>query len=187
MNVLGRSSVSSLFKVLLDAAFGAVCGVTVLSVVVAVVASRKSTIDVSLSLPVRFEIDRSAYQIKGASGAPVDARIDDAGGNVTVGRPPAASVALATVGVIAMEAVVLVVLYRLRRIFRRLVENRPFLDENARGLRFIGLAVMAGELAWAALQYLGQRAVAGALDIIRRICTTATNAGRSIPQPSCSG
>src|SRR5207247_1424250 len=91
------------------------------------------------------------------------ARMADAGGNVTVKSPPVTSAVVTVLGVIAVEAVVLLVLHRLRRIFRRLVEGRPFLDENARGLRFIGLAVMAGELAWAALQYLGQRAVAAAL------------------------
>ena len=163
MNLLGRRSLSSFFKVLLDVAFYAVCLAGAVSVAAVVVASRTKTSNVSISLPVRFEINPSAYRIQRAGGAAVDARIEDAGGNVTVKGPPVTSAVLTVLGVIAVEAVVLLVLHRLRRIFRRLVEGRPFLDENARGLRFIGLAVMAGELAWAALQYLGQRAVAAAL------------------------
>ena len=163
MNLLGRRSLSSFFKVLLDVAFYAVCLAGAVSVAAVVVASRTKTSNVSISLPVRFEINPSAYRIQRAGGAPVDARIEDAGGNVTVKSPPVTSAVVTVLGVIAVEAVVLLVLHRLRRIFRRLVEGRPFLDENARGLRFIGLAVMAGELAWAALQYLGQRAVAAAL------------------------
>ncbi len=67
--------------------------------------------------------------------------------------------ALTFVSVIVGLGVILVVLHRLRRIFRRLVEGRPFLDENARSLRFIGLAVVVGELALAAIQYFGQRAI----------------------------
>ncbi len=74
-----------------------------------------------------------------------------------------AFVILPLLGVIGLLAVVVAVLHRLRRVFRRFAEGRPFLDENARSLRFIGLAVVAGELAWAAFQYLGQRAVTGGL------------------------
>jgi serine phosphatase RsbU (regulator of sigma subunit) len=164
MNLLGRRSLSSFFKVLLDIAFYAACLAAAVSVVATVAASRaKTTSNASLNLPVRFEIDPSVYQIHGAGGAAVDASIDEASGNVTVKNPPVASIVLTMLGVIAVEAVLLVVLYRVRRLFRRLVEGRPFLDENARTLRFIGFAVMAGELAWAALQYLGQRAVAATL------------------------
>ena len=105
-----------------------------LLVVVAVVASRTDTSNVSISLPVRFEIDPSAYRIQGA-GSAADVRIEDASGNVRVTRPPVASVVLPAVAVIGMLAAVWSCCYRLRRIFRRLVEGRPFLDENARSLR----------------------------------------------------
>ena len=164
INLLGRRSLSSFLKVVFDVAFYGVCLVAVLSVAVAVQASRATTTrNFSLSLPVRFDINPSAYQIRGADGATVDARLDETAGKVTVKRPPAASVVLTMLALIALEAVVLVVLYRLRWIFRRLVEGRPFLNENARSLRFIGLAVIAGEFASAALQYLGQRRIADTL------------------------
>ena len=162
MNFLGRRSLSSFFKVLVDVAFYTICLVGAVLVVLVLVASRVGTSNVSISLPVRFEIDPSAYRIQGA-GSAADVRIEDAGGNIRIIRPPVASVVLPLLGVIGMLAGALVVLHRLRRIFRRLVEGRPFLDENARSLRFIGIAVVAGELALAAFQYLGQRAVAGNL------------------------
>src|SRR2546428_13974745 len=139
MNLLGRRSLSSFFKVLLDVAFYATCLVGALLVVLALVASRIGTSNVSISLPVRFEIDPSAYRIQGA-GSAADVRIEDAGGNVRVPRPPVASVVLLNMGVIGVLGAAVVVLHRLRRIFRRLVEGRPFLDENARSLRFIGIA-----------------------------------------------
>jgi hypothetical protein len=137
MNLLGRRSLSSFFKVLLDVAFYAACLAGALLVVVAVLASRTDNSNVSISLPVRFEIDPSVYRIQGANGAAVDARIEDAGGKVGVTNPSAAFATLPLVGVIAVMAVLMVVLHRLRRIFRRLVEGRPFLDENARSLRFM--------------------------------------------------
>ena len=162
MNLLGRRSLSSFFKVLLDFAFYVACLVSALLVVVAVVVSRTDTSKVSVSLPVRFEIDPSAYLIQGTGGAAVDARMRTPAARRVTG-PPVAFVALPIVGVIGVLGVVLVVLHRMRRVFRRLVEGRPFLDENARSLRFIGLAVVAGEVVWAAFQYLGQRALTGGL------------------------
>ena len=165
MNLLGRRSLSSFFKVLFDVAFYAACVAGALSVIVAaaVVVSPTRTRSVTVSLPVRFEIDPSAYQIQGAGGAAVDARIEDASGSVRFTGPPVVSVVLTVVGVTGVMTVVVVVLHQVRRIFRRLVEGRPFLDENARRLRFIGLALVTGELAWAALQFVGQQAVAGRL------------------------
>jgi hypothetical protein len=164
MNLLGRRSLSSFFKVLVDGAFYLSCLAGALLVIAAiVVALRADTSNVRVNLPVRFEIDPSAYRIHGPGGEVVDVRIDDASGNVTIRQPPAAALVLPLVGVIGALALVAVVAHRLRRIFRRLVEGRPFLDENARSLRFTGLAVVAGELAWAAFQFMAQRAVTGAL------------------------
>jgi hypothetical protein len=163
MNLLGRRSLSSLLKVLLDVAFYAGCLVCVLLVVLIVMAARWGTRNISISLPARFDIESSAYRIQGAGGATVNARIEQADAFVTVTRPPVAFVVFPTLTVIGMLAAALVVLHRLRRIFRRLVEGRPFLAENARNLRFIGLAIVVGELTLAAFQYLGQRAVRGAL------------------------
>jgi serine phosphatase RsbU (regulator of sigma subunit) len=164
MNLLGHRSLSSFFKLLLDVAFYVLWVTVAVTVGVAIVASRAQTAsNISLSLPVRFEIDPSAYRIQRAGGAAVEARIDDASGDVTVKQPLVTSVLLTVAGLISIETVLLVVVYRVRRIFRRLVEGQPFLDENARSLRFIGLTVIVGELAWAALQYLGQRAVAATL------------------------
>ena len=107
MNLLGRRSLSSFFKVLLDVAFYAACLAGALLVAVAVMASRADNSNVSISLPVRFEIDPSAYRIQGAGGAAVDARIEDADGRVRVTGPPVAFVTLPLLGVIAVLAVVL--------------------------------------------------------------------------------
>lgn len=161
MNVLGPRSLSSLLKVLLEVVFYVTCLAVALLVGVTVMAVRTGTRNISISVPARFDIEPSAYRIRGTGGT--EARIENASGDAKVTRPPVAFVVVPLVGVIGMLAVALVVLQRLRRIFRRLVEGRPFLDENARNLRFIGLAVIAGELALAGLQYAGQRAFIGVL------------------------
>lgn len=60
MNVLGRRSLSSFFKVLVDVAFYVTFLVAALLVAVAGMASRADTRKISISLPVRFEINPSA-------------------------------------------------------------------------------------------------------------------------------
>ena len=65
MNLLGRRSLSSFFKVLVDGAFFGAWLAAALLLVVAVVASRTDTGKISVSLPVRFEINPSAYRIQG--------------------------------------------------------------------------------------------------------------------------
>ena len=131
MNLLGRRSLSSFFKVLLDVTFYAGCLAGVLLVVATVFAARTDNSNVSVQLPVRFEIAPSAYRIQAAGGAG-NARIEDAGGNVTVTGAAVRYLVIPLVFVIGVLAMILVVLRRLRRIFRRLAEGRPFVDENAR-------------------------------------------------------
>jgi serine phosphatase RsbU (regulator of sigma subunit) len=55
--------------------------------------------------------------------------------------------------------VAILVLHRLRKIFRRLIEGRPFAADNAKSLRFIGIAVVVGELVWASFVYWSTRIV----------------------------
>ena len=58
MNLLGRRSLSSFFKLLLDVAFYVACLVTgALVVAVVVVSARVDNSKVSVSVPARFEID----------------------------------------------------------------------------------------------------------------------------------
>ena len=118
MNILGRRSLSSFFKVLLDVTFyTAWLAGGLLAVVAAVVVVSPTTMSsVSLSLPVRFEIAPSAYRIQGAGDSTVDARIEDASGSVKVTGPPPNSIVLTVVAVTGVMAVVLVVLHLLRRI-----------------------------------------------------------------------
>lgn len=164
MKLLGRRSLSSFFKVLLDVAFYVACAVAVLLIVLATVLSRVDATKVSVSLPVRFNIAPSAYRIQAPANPALEVRIDNPRGTLTVVGARGPSVALPFVGGVVVLAVIILVLYRLRRIFMRLVEGRPFLSENVRSLRFIGLAVVAGELVWAAFQYFGQRALADGLE-----------------------
>ena len=121
MNLLGRRSLSSFFKVLLDVAFYLACLAGGLLVVVAVVASRADNSNVSISLPVRFEIDPSAYRIQGAGGAAVHARIEDADGRIRVTDPPVGFATLPLLSVIAVLAVVVVAEIRT---FPRAVSSR---------------------------------------------------------------
>src|SRR5689334_897823 len=87
IKMLVRLSLSSFFKVLLDVGFYRTCLVGALLMFTMFVAIRAGTSKVSMSLPVRFEVNPSAYRIKG-TGTEADVRIEDASGNVRVTRPP---------------------------------------------------------------------------------------------------
>src|SRR5689334_21660250 len=127
MKLLGRRSLSSFFKVLHDVSFYVTgLAIVVVASVAVTTAVRGNTRNVSMNLPVNFAIDPSAYQIQGGNAAPVKPQIDKVSGNLTVYRPTMAAFILPLAGVLGLLCVALVVIDRMRRIFRRLVEGRPF-------------------------------------------------------------
>ncbi|MEO5739297.1 MAG: DUF2975 domain-containing protein [Vicinamibacterales bacterium] len=80
------------------------------------------------------------------------ARIEHARGSLKFSPPPGASlVAPVLLGLAVMLA--LVVLGQLRAVFRTLRDGRPFVPANAARIRWIAFAVIAGEIARAAVVY----------------------------------
>jgi serine phosphatase RsbU (regulator of sigma subunit) len=158
MNLLGRRSLSSFFKALLDIGFSVLSVAFVVLVVFSVVTTLGH--NRQIRLPVQFDLAPSAYRMYGQGGAAVDGHLVQADGSITITGPTGISLAIPFVGAFVSLAVALVTVHRLRGIFQRLVEGQPFLQENARSLRFIGLAIVVGELAFAGFQYLGQWSIA---------------------------
>lgn len=161
MRLLGKRSLSSFLKVLLDIAFySAIVGGALLTVGLAVV-GLSGTENTSLDLPVFFDIDPSAYRIESSAGPQVQTEIEEATGSLVITGGGSGLFLLPVLMVLPLFAVAILVLHRLRRIFRRLIEGRPFLAENSKNLRFIGIAVIVGELAWATFVYWSTRIVLG--------------------------
>ncbi len=82
------------------------------------------------------------------------AQIENVRGSLKFSPPPGASlVAPVLLGLAIMLALVLFVLGQLRAVFRTLRDGRPFVPANAARIRWIAFAVIAGELARAAVVY----------------------------------
>ena len=163
MKLLGRRSLSSVLGAIVNVLFFGACALGVfLLALLAVVAWKGTGRNITLTLPVSFTIERAAYQLT----APRDENIrpeiaPGSQGNVIVHGGGKTIGELTILLGLSMTVGAAIVLFRFRRIFRRLREGRPFLVENARDFRFIGATIVVGELAVAVLQYSSMRLVAG--------------------------
>ncbi len=159
MKLLGKRSLSSFLKILLDIAFYGIFVAFVLLIVAVVVARRSDNVNTSQNFGVFFDLDPAIYEIESSAGPHIETELTDASGNLVI-RGGQFGLFLVPVLILLPPLVaVLIVLHRLRRIFRRLIERRPFAAENAKNLRFIGLVIIAGELAYAAAIYWSTRVV----------------------------
>ncbi len=153
MHVVGKGSLSSLLKVLLDVVYYlAIAGALIL----AVASILLGTIDVGTTdedFPIFFEIDPSAYSLRSSTGEEITAEIVQASGNLKVSYAGENRVLWRLLLVFPVLGAVILVLHKLRQLFRRLSEGELFAPENARNLRFIGFAVIAAELVLATAGY----------------------------------
>jgi hypothetical protein len=149
-----KTSISSFLVVLLNVAWYFVALAMVLAIGLAGVAAFHDLRNAELDIPVSFSIDAQALPVKAPSLGIERARIEDARGSLKFSPPPGTSLVAPTlVGVALMLALVLFVLGQLRAVFRTLRDGRPFVPANATRLRWIAFAVIAGELARAAVMY----------------------------------
>ena len=161
MNLLGSRSLSSILGAVVGILFLGACAIVLSLIVLLPITLMGGARNFTLSLPASFTINPSAYELAVARNPNVTAEIRGGTRSDVMIRGGSRTMAALTILVLIPTAVVAaIVLYRLRRIFRRLREGRPFLAENANDLRFIGITVAIGELVWAGLQYWSMRAVA---------------------------
>lgn len=155
MKVLGRWSLVSYMKVLVDVAyFGLLLLVAlacVLALVTAVTSGGKS--GVQFEVPVRFDLAEASHPFSTDLSDVEAATISEAGGKLTV-RGGAASMGLVLAGLgsaVVFLVTALFILGRLRGVFRTLKDENPFVAQNSSRIRLIGLALIVGEVATAGL------------------------------------
>lgn len=145
MKAMGKSSMSSALKVILDIVWYIML-LALAALVVATLCSmvKPSVMRVDLLLP--FEIDESVYEIGCPDLGVGTAIITEAFGKL-VFRGDSRAVVLSFFGAVATYLVAsLLVVLLLRRIFRTLVAGDPFVRVNAARIRWIGLIVILSEL-----------------------------------------
>jgi hypothetical protein len=100
-----------------------------------------------MNLPVALELSAPVQ------GPQTDARIESLRGNLRFPVRDGAFFSGSMLLVVLLFGLLLWALTQLRHVFRSLSRGRPFLPENARRIRRVGYAVIAGELARAAIVY----------------------------------
>jgi Protein of unknown function (DUF2975) len=104
-----------------------------------------------LGIPVSFESDLQASSVASPSVRIDGVRIKDARGTLNIpiegGEFLFANVAI----LITLMTFGLFVFTQLRAVFRTLRAGQPFVSANVRRIRWIGVAVIVGELAWSGI------------------------------------
>ena len=160
MKVMGKRSVSSLLAALISVGFYTVAIVLVLMLGLASVPlfTDLSHIDnIEMSIPVSFSVETGALRLATPAPNIANADIRDAHGSGTLRFPPPSGMVLTTTALLAALglAIGLWVLVQLRAVFRTLRDGRPFVAANAMRLRWIGYAVILGEVAQSLVRFGG--------------------------------
>lgn len=153
MKALGERSIASFIRFVLDAAWWLV-GVSLALLSVLLVLSLFVKLEgnnVTMDLPVALELNAPAH---GSSASiQTDARIEKLRGNLRFPIRNGAFVSGSMFLIVLFFGFLLWVLTQLRHIFRALSRGLLFIPENAQRIRWVGLTVIFGELARAALVY----------------------------------
>lgn len=149
---MARASLSWFVSMLLNAAWYFVAVALVLTTCIVAVSPWMHLGDSGrIDIPVSFDVDTRAVQVSAPALGVSAAEIQHVRGSMSFPPPSRASVAGPMALVAVMLAFILWALSQLIAVFRSLRDRQPFLPDNATRIRRIGYAVIAGELARAAL------------------------------------
>ena len=151
MNKSNKRSIASFVKLVLETAWWAVAiGLGLLVILLACsffIEVRGNNL--TMSLPVAVQMD---VPIHGASGE-TDVQFEKLRGNLRFPVRKGAFFSASVAVVVLMFGYLLWMVTQLRYVFRSLSRRLPFVAENARRIRWVGLAVIFGELGRAAIVY----------------------------------
>ena len=151
MKAMQSASITSFVKTVLDvcwwlAAIG--LGLAVLLLCLSMFAAPDI---LHLSVPVSFDLDLRAHSVAVPSTGIEGARIQRAQGNLSLPVQRGWFLFANIVVLIVLMAVALWVLSQLRAVFRTLRDGRPFVSENVRRIRWVGVGVILGAFAGSAV------------------------------------
>jgi Protein of unknown function (DUF2975) len=148
MKAMGKRSVSSFLAALISVGFYTVAVVLVLMLGLASVPLFTDLSNTEMSNPVSFSMKTGALRLAAPAPSIAKADIRDAHGSGTLRFPPPSGMVLTTTALLVVLglAIGLWVLVQLRAVFRTLRDGRPFVAANARRIRWIGYAVILGEV-----------------------------------------
>jgi hypothetical protein len=148
-----KTSISSFLVVLLNVAWYIVALSMLLAASLAVASAFHDTGGGEIDIPASFSVDTRALPVSAPSLGVEGAQIEHVRGSLKFSRPRGLSLVAPLLGLVMMGALVLIVLGQLNAVFRTVRDGRPFVPANATRIRWIAFAVIAGELARAAIVY----------------------------------
>jgi len=146
MQAMGKSSISSVVKKLLDVAWylagAGLCLATLMIVYTAVWGGFPGTIRV----PITFELEAEAYQVASPALGVTGAVVDDIRAYLSFPLERGVFLFANLLILVGLLALAMLVLWQLRQVFRTLEDGAPFDAENARRIRWVGFAMILGEI-----------------------------------------
>ena len=171
MKALGQRSIASLVKRVLDALWWMIA-ISLLALMVLLGCSFFLDFrgeNLTMSLPVALQLQTPVHGVN--SSSQTEAQIEKVHGNLKFPVRKGAFFSVSVFLVALMFAFLLWMVSQLRYVFRSLSAGLPFAADNARRIRWLGIAVIAGEVArsvivfsWSA--YLSQHFTANGLSFI---------------------
>ena len=161
-----RSAAAAAVSVILGIARGLmVLGFVLTVFVITVIPFAKGPLEVDVSwftlgtrmtIPVRFYVDADAHRIAAPSIGVHRAELRDTHGSLRFPAPQRAFLFVNAAFLLALFLLAIWGLGQLHKVFGTLRKGQPFIDANARRLRRVAVAVIAGELVRAAMVFFNQ-------------------------------
>lgn len=145
--------IPTILVVLLNVAWYAVLLAMAVTICIATLALFHPLRGAQLDMPVSFSLDPEAIPVRAPSVGIEGAQIEHVRGTVKFSRPPASLMLPALLGLFVTFTFALFVVGQLQAVVRTVRDGRPFVPANATRIRWIGIAVMAGELGRGLVMY----------------------------------
>ena len=153
MRAMGQRSIASFVKLLLDLSWWMTAAGLVLMIILLLCSFFVDfqTDKLTMDLPVALELNTSAHSID--STVPTVWQLEKVHGNIKFPVRKGAFLSGSTFVITLAVCFILWIVTQLREVFRTLSRGRPFVAENSRRIRWVGLAVLIGEFVRAILLF----------------------------------
>ena len=146
MKAMGKSSISSVVKGLLDVAWylgGVGLGLATLMILYTTI---WGGLPGNVRIPITFELEDDAYQIASPALGVTGAVVNDIRAYVSFPLERGGFLFANLLILIGLLTLAMMVLWQLRQVFRTLEDGAPFVAGNARRIRWVGFAMIFGEV-----------------------------------------
>ena len=145
MEVMGKTSIASVLKIIMDVLwYLSLAGLALVGLLM--VAGAFAAPMGTMTVPVAFELEEGSYTIRadalGIERAEMGQALAELSFNVPTGLFFHLNMMVAALGLV----IIMWVLYQLRAVFATLRAGTPFVGANAVRIRWIGIAIIAGEV-----------------------------------------